>query len=116
MKKKVFLVVMAVGLAGCAYEPDHPEDKTAKDLERAIQAIEDRRDAELRIIEEQRRMITVLEDNLGEAKSEGMRDKIRNEISEKRVTIGKAEVNLNNQQEILESLYRRRDSIRGGGE
>lgn len=80
-------------------------------MERAVTAIEDRQQAEYKIIEEQKRAIKVLESNLKKVNSEGMRTKIRNDINEKYVIIKDAEVNLANQNEILEELYASRDSL-----
>jgi len=87
------------------------ESQGKEELDRAIEAIEDRRKAEFRIIEEQKYMIEILEGNLDEANSEGMRQKIRDDITEKEVTIEKAEKNLENQEVILEKLYFKRDSL-----
>lgn len=102
----IFLII-----TGCAYEPEQPEEQTLEDLERAIEAIEDRRQAEFRIIEEQERIVSTLEENLEAAKSEGMKIKIRKDITEKEVIIRKAKTNLENQEEILEDLYAKRDSL-----
>jgi predicted RNase H-like nuclease (RuvC/YqgF family) len=96
----------------CEVDPSaKPEEKGLKDLNRAIEAIEDRKSAELQIISEQERMIGVLQENLEEARSEGMKQKIREAINEKEITIIDAEKNLANQNEILSRLYAKRDSL-----
>lgn len=105
------LWLSVMGGVGCAPRTEQPEAKTIDDLERALDAIEDRRDAELRIIEEQNREIEILEQNLVRVKSEGMRDKIRGELEMKRSAIWKAEKNLANQDTLLRQLYEKRDSL-----
>lgn len=109
MKRYIFILL---AMCACAYEPEQPEEQTLEDLERAIQAIEDRREAEYRIIEEQEKIISILDQNIASAKSEGMKRKIRKDITEKEVIIGKAETNLENQEEILNELYAKRDSLK----
>jgi Fe-S cluster assembly scaffold protein SufB len=96
---------------GCADSGPKSEKQHLKDLERAVTAIEDRQNHEIAIIEEQERAIKVLEGNLDKVNSEGMRQKIRNDINEKGVIIRDAEVNLANQKEILDELYTARDSL-----
>jgi hypothetical protein len=96
---------------GCADSGPKSEKQHLKDLERAVTAIEDRQNHEFTIIEEQERAIKVLEVNLDKVNSEGMRQKIRNDINEKGVIIRDAEVNLANQKEILDELYTARDSL-----
>jgi hypothetical protein len=87
------------------------EIRTEKDLERAIEAIEDRRAAELRIIDEQTNMIEKLEENRAAANSEGMKAKIDRDILMKEVVLEKARGNLANQDSILSELYNRRESL-----
>jgi len=96
---------------GCGNDGSKSEKEHLKDLHRAVTAIEDRQEAEYKIIEEQERIIKVLEANLEDAKSEGMRKKIRNDINEKYVIIRDAEVNLANQKKVLGELYAKRDSL-----
>ncbi len=96
---------------GCGNRATESGEQTIKDLERAVTAIEDRQQSEYKIIEEQERIIKILEGNLEKANSEGMRDKIRNDINEKRVIIRDAEVNLANQKKVLGELYAKKDSL-----
>ncbi|MCZ4408457.1 hypothetical protein O3Q51_06540 [Cryomorphaceae bacterium 1068] len=102
------IIFLAVG---CGNGNGENGEQTIKDLERAITAIEDRQQAEYKIIEDQERMINIMEGNIDKANSEGMKDKIRNDINEKRVIIRDAEVNLRNQEKVLGELYAKRDSI-----
>jgi septal ring factor EnvC (AmiA/AmiB activator) len=89
------------------------EGQSLKDLERAITAIEDRQQAEYDIIKDHERIIEILEENITQAKSEGMKEKIRNDINEKKVIIRDAQVNLENQERILSKLYAQKDSLEG---
>jgi len=103
-----FLIFFAVS---CGNSDSDLQKQSIEDLERAVSAIEDRQQAEFKIIEEQERIIEVLTGNLKKANSEGMREKIRNDINEKRVIIRDAEINLENQKKILGELYTKRDSL-----
>jgi hypothetical protein len=105
------LMMLILLVWSCNMNVDKDSDQSVKDLERAIEAIEDRQEAEYKIIEEQERIISILEENLDSAKSEGMRRKIRNDINEKRVIIRDAEKNLDNQKKVLGELYEKRDSL-----
>jgi len=101
-------------LAQC-YNPNKPEKSydTVEDLERAIEAIEDRKESELKIIAEEERIISIKESNLEKTNSEGMRKKIRQDITEHRSALSKARTNLKNQDEVLGELYQQLDSLRG---
>jgi hypothetical protein len=102
------IIFLAVG---CGNSSTEKGEQTIKDLERAITAIEDRQQAEYKIIEDQERMIDIMEGNIDRAKSEGMKSKIRNDINERRVIIRDAKVNLSNQEKVLGELYAKRDSM-----
>jgi len=108
-------VFLLCALLSQCYDPNKPEKSydTVEDLERAIEAIEDRKEAELNIIAEEERIISIKESNLEKAKSEGMRKKIRQEITEHRSALSKARTNLRNQDEVLGELYQQLDSLRG---
>lgn len=97
------------------YNPNKPEKSydTVEDLERAIEAIEDRKESELKIIAEEERIISVKEANLEQVNSEGMKKKIRQDITEHRSALNKARTNLKNQEEVLGDLYQQLDSLRG---
>ncbi|HLV53737.1 MAG TPA: hypothetical protein VKY29_06945 [Cryomorphaceae bacterium] len=82
-----------------------------KDLDRAIEAIEDRREAELRMLEEYDREIRIMSGNLDRANSDGMREKIEGEIEMRRSARWKSEKNITNQDSILKVLYFKKDSI-----
>lgn len=110
MNRIAFILILVSILHACS-SGEEGDKQGIKELERAIEAIEDRRSAEYDIIEEQKRSIRILEENLERVNSQGMRDKINKEITEKRVTIGKAEKNLRNQEEILKELNAKRDSL-----
>ena len=101
-------------LAQC-YNPNKPEKSydTVEDLERAIEAIEDRKESELKIIAEEERIISIKESNLEKTNSDGMRKKIRQDITEHRSALSKARTNLKNQDEVLGELYQQLDSLRG---
>lgn len=86
---------------------------TVEDLERAIEAIEDRKEAELKIIAEEERIISIKESNLEKANSEGMKKEIRLEITAHRSALSKARTNLKNQDKVLDKLYQQLDSLRG---
>ena len=105
---------LLVVLSSC-YNPDKPEKEynTAENLERAIEAIEDRKSAELRIIQEEERIIEMKEENLEAAKSDGMKNSIRQDIAAHQSSLSKARTNLANQEEVLQQLYLKLDSIRG---
>jgi hypothetical protein len=108
-----YLISLIIFFAvGCGNGSTEKGVQTIKDLERAITAIEDRQQSEYKIIEDQERMIEIMEGNIEEANSDGMRRKIKHDINEKQVIIRDAEVNLANQKEILDELYAKRDSLR----
>ena len=107
---RYILSILIFALIGCSQDTEN-SDKTAKELNRAIEAIEDRREAEYKIIEDQERMIKVMESNIDKANSEGMKEKIRKDINEKRVIIRDAEKNLSNQEKVLGELYAKKDSL-----
>ncbi len=96
------------------YDPNKPEKSydTVEDLERAIEAIEDRKEAELRIIAEEERIISIKESNLEKANSDGMKKQIRQDITEHRSALSKARTNLKNQDEVLGELYQQLDSLK----
>ncbi len=107
------LVIIAIAVLNACINPDSEIKKELgmKELERAIAAIEDRREAELRIIEEQNEMILTLNDNLEAANSDGMKDAIGKNIAMKKLAIQKAEKNLLNQDVVLANLYQKKDSL-----
>lgn len=85
--------------------------RTVKDIENAITVIESRRASEYRLIEDQSRLIENLEDNIEKSNSEGMKEKIRKDITTKKLAIDKAKRNIENQDIILKQLEHKRDSI-----
>ncbi len=110
------LVIFCAILTACQYSSvEESKEQGVDDLKRAIEAIEDRQRAEYEIIEEQERIISVLEQNVEAANSEGMKEKIRGDIYEKRIIIRDAEENLKNQKEILEELGSKLDSLEAVG-
>ena len=108
-----YLILPLIFIAVACGNGDQPEGQTIKDLERAITAIEDRQQAEYRIIEDQERMIKIMEENIEKSNSDGMKEKIRNDINEKKVIIRDAQKNLDNQEKILNELYAHKDSLGG---
>ncbi len=106
-------ILASTALMSCVNQNKRPEAKTTKDLNRAIGAIEDRRDAEFRIVKEQNREIEIHRQNLERVKSDGMREKIRGDIEMSRSAKWKAEKNIANQDSILSRLYSKRDSLTG---
>ncbi len=107
-------MVMTVNM-GCVSEPGNNdiEERTEKDIDNAITVIESRRSSEYRLIEDQLRLIENLEENIEKSNSEGMKEKIRKDISAKKLAIDKAKRNIENQDLILRQLEQKRDSIRG---
>ena len=106
-----YLILPLIFIAVACGNGDQPEGQTIKDLERASTAIEDRQQAEYRIIEDQERMIKIMEGNIEKSKSDGMKEKIRNDINEKKVIIRDAQKNLDKQEKILNELYAHKDSL-----
>ncbi len=104
-----FLVLL--GCSGASEQDAGEDEKGLKELNRAIEAIEDRRDAELRIVEEQGEMRDVLRENVSKAKSDGMREKIERDLRMKEISIERAERNLANQDSLLDQLRFKRDSL-----
>ena len=107
-----FLLIAAVLIHACIDPKSSNErDMGIKELNRAISAIEDRREAEIRIIKEQNEMILKLSKNLDAANSDGMKQAIEKDISMKKLAVQKAEKNLSNQDVILATLYQKKDSL-----
>ncbi len=104
----IFLVVICTVACGVR-EPK--SEKTIKDLERAIKVLEERRDAEIRAIDQELTQINQLEANKHNARSQGMRDKIERDITMKETVLERARHNKENQEKILEGLYLKRDSL-----
>lgn len=97
------------------YNPDKNKKKTyntVQDLDRAIDVINDRKRAELEIIDEEIKIIALKENNLNAANSEGMKKKIRSEIQVHKASLSKARINLKNQGLVLEQLEEKRDSLK----
>lgn len=108
------MLILLLSLCFCAcVSPDknEPRKRGVKDIDKAISVIESRQRAERRIIEEQQAMIDVLENNLKNTKSEGMKKKIESEIQMKTIGIEKARKNIDNQNKVLQGLYSKRDSL-----
>jgi predicted RNase H-like nuclease (RuvC/YqgF family) len=112
---QIGVVFLLCTLLSQCYDPNKPGKSydTIEDLERAIEAIEDRKEAELKIIAEEERIISIKESNLEKANSEGMKKEIRLEITAHRSALSKAHTNLNNQDQVLNKLYQQLDSLRG---
>lgn len=113
MKTWISVLLTAVILCvGCSHKSkDTVETKSLDDLENAISVIRVRRESEHKIISQEEYAISVLTENIGKSNSEGMKDKIRDEIVVKRAVITKAKKNIANQDLILEELSGKRDSI-----
>lgn len=114
MKLLGLLYTVIILFTGCTTADNQsatPEEKGVEELERAIEAIEDRRNAELRIVEEQTEMRDVLRGNVEKANSKGMREKIERDLRMKEISIERAERNLANQDSLLFQLRFKRDSI-----
>jgi Skp family chaperone for outer membrane proteins len=106
----IFSLLVLAACTGPQEKTAHPE-QGLEELDRAITAIEDRREAEREIVQEQGEIKKQLEENLKEANSQGMREKIEQDILMKETTIRKAKVNLANQDTILKQLYAKKDSL-----
>ena len=102
-------------LMSSCYKPNKRKKdyNTVEDLEMAIQVIEERKEAELEIIDEQERILSIKESNLDQARSDGMKKEIRQEITSHRSALAKARKNLTNQDKVLGELYQKLDSLRG---
>lgn len=105
------VVVLFIGCTTADNRSAAPEEQGVKELERAIEAIEDRRNAELRIVEEQTEMRDVLRGNVEKANSKGMREKIERDLRMKEISIERAKRNLANQDSLLNQLRFKRDSL-----
>jgi len=108
-----YLILMLTGVLASCSTSENSAKQTIEDLNRAITAIEDRQEAEYRIINDHERMINILEQNIEQSRSEGMKEKIRNEINEKQIIIRDALKNLDNQEVVLSRLYAQKDSLLG---
>jgi len=110
----LFIITMVLN-GGCVQTSENNEIdvRTEKDIDNAITVIESRRESEYRLIEDQSRLIENLEDNIEKSNSDGMKDKIRNDIGTKRLAIVKAKRNIENQNLILGQLEQKRDSLLG---
>lgn len=107
----VVVFVILIG-AGCGrHQPHTEEGKSLEELEKAISVIQERRESEYKIISQEEYGISVLTENIGKSNSEGMKNKIREQIRLKRAVIYKAEKNIANQDLILRELIVKRDSI-----
>lgn len=111
--KLVFAVVLGMTVVGSC----EPRDKTertrgAKDLENALEIIEGRREAEYAVIENQAAEIRLLRENQKSVKTEGMRNKLENDILMKTTAIEKAKKNIANQDTVIIQLRMKLDSIR----
>jgi len=110
----LFIITMILN-GGCVQTSENNEIdvRTEKDIDNAITVIESRRESEYRLIEDQSRLIENLEGNIEKSNSDGMKDKIRNDIGTKRLAIVKAKRNIENQNLILGQLEQKRDSLLG---
>ncbi len=109
---KIFGLFVIVICVSCGRKSQNTgEGKSLSDLENAITVIRVRRESEHDIISQEEYAISVLTDNIEKANSEGMKNKIREEIVVKRAVITKAEKNIANQDLILKELTAKRDSI-----
>jgi flagellar motility protein MotE (MotC chaperone) len=104
----IFLLVI---VAGCNPGAKEPKERSIKDVENAITVITDRREAEKRVISDQLWQIESLEENIQRSNTDGMKAKIRKDISIKRLAVDKAEKNIANQTDILRQLESTRDSL-----
>lgn len=87
------------------------EKRGAEDLAHAIYMLNDRKEAEQRVIREQRVVRAQLKENMDAANSQGMRDKITKDIEMVDLAIHKAEVNIANQDTLIFQLEQKLDSI-----
>ena len=95
---------------GCTEKSNSEQE--LDNITKAINNIEDRKQAEIYIIKENTNFLQVLELNYDQANSDGMREKISREISIKESVLAKAELNRRNQDKILEQLNSKRDSLK----
>lgn len=106
-------LIIGISVAGCAHQsPQNEAARNNADLEKAIKVIRERRDYEYEIIREEKYAISILEENIGKAHSEGMKQKLRDEITLKKAVITKAEKNIDNQNTILGELGLKLDSLK----
>lgn len=107
----LLLPMLMLAMAGCS---NHSEDKSEigkQDLERAIEAIEQRHRLEMRIIKEHERQIEVMSANIEKSHSESMKDEYRNKILVRKAGITKARQNIANQDSLLKQLHFKLDSL-----
>lgn len=107
-----WIVVFASLLLTCGKRTDSIEFGMPE-LKRAIKVLEARRDAELRIIDEEEILIEQLKANRQKVNSEGMYQHISESIVLKQQVVARAKINLINQNKILKGLYAKRDSLAG---
>lgn len=105
------ILLFAVLIWGTACTSKSQTQKDLKDINRVISGIEARQDMETRVIENEENTIRLLEENYKKVNSDGMRDKIRRDITMKESVIEKSKKNKVNQELILNQLYAKRDSI-----
>lgn len=105
------LCIILMGISCGPPSADGHKGKSLGELNDAISVIRDRRDSEYKVLSQEKYAISVLTDNIEKSNSEGMKDKIRDEIVVKRAVIFKAKKNIANQDLILEELIGKRDSI-----
>ncbi len=110
-------LILTVILGICFATSCAPKEKTertrgAKDLENALKVIESRRAAEYAVIENQTAEIELLRENQKRVKTDGMRNKIENDILVKTTAIEKARRNIANQDTVLLQLQTKLDSLR----
>ncbi len=95
---------------GCAEKSN--SEVELDNITKAINNIEDRKQAENYIIKENTNLLEILELNYDQANSDGMREKIAREISMKESVLAKAKMNRRNQDKILDQLKSKRDSLK----
>lgn len=107
-----FLMMTVILLMSCEQKSPNTKDvRSLDDLKKAISVIHERREFENKIVSQEEYAISLLTENIEKSNSEGMKDKIREEILVKRAVVAKAKNNIENQDLILEELSGKRDSI-----
>lgn len=119
MKKKILIFIpilafgaLIFGLPGCTErDSTNQQARLLEDLERTITEISERRAHEIAIIETEKYAISILEKNKAKSNSQGMKNKLQDEIRFKRAVLFKAKKNISNQDQILAILKFKQDSI-----
>ena len=107
--RNLFLLAITIMSLSCAQQTQTQKD--LKGINRVISGIESRQEMESRVIENEKKAISLLKQNFEKVNSDGMREKITREITLKESVMEKSLKNKSNQEVILNQLYAKRDSI-----